>query len=88
MLTGGLAYAQTFPTKPVRLIIPFGPGTGTDTIGRAVAARLTEQLGQSVVIDNRPGASGSIGADLVTRATPDGYTLVLTSNGTLAAYPS
>ena len=87
-LVGGLAHSQPFPTKTIRLIIPFGPGTGTDTIGRVLAAKLTDELGQSVVVDNRPGASGAIGAELATRATPDGYTLVLSSNGTLAAYPA
>jgi len=86
-LAASHAQAQAYPTKPIRLIIPFGPGTGTDTIGRLLAAKLSDQLGQSVVVDNRPGASGSIGAELAARSSPDGYTLVLSSNGTLVAYP-
>jgi len=83
----GLAHAQPFPNKPIRLVVPFGTGTGTDAIARVVAAKLSERLGQSVVVDNKPGASGALGADLVTRAPADGYTLLLSSNGTLAAYP-
>ena len=87
-LSGGLALAQSFPTKPIRFIIPFGPGTGSDTIGRVLAAKLTDQLGQSVIIDNRTGASGAIGTELTARATPDGYTLVMGTNATMVTYPA
>lgn len=88
VLANGALYAQAFPTKPIRFIIPFGPGTGSDTIGRVLAAKLTDQLGQSVVIDNRTGASGAIGTEMTARATPDGYTLVMGTNATMITYPA
>jgi tripartite-type tricarboxylate transporter receptor subunit TctC len=71
------AWAQTYPTKPVRLVVPFPPGGGTDTMARALAPRLTERLGQQVVIDNRPGAGATIGVEIASRAPADGYTLLL-----------
>ena len=78
-----LASAQTapakFPDKPIRMIIPFPPGGSNDVLGRYVGAKLTERLGQQVVIDNRGGANGVIGADLVARSDPDGYTLLMIS---------
>jgi tripartite-type tricarboxylate transporter receptor subunit TctC len=73
------AQAQQYPARPIRLIIPIAPGGGPDTISRAVAQQLTEQLGQTVVADNRPGASGAIALDLARAAAPDGYTLVTIS---------
>ena len=76
------AVAQTYPTRPVRLIVPFPPGGGADFMGRIVAAALSEKRGYAVVVDNRGGAGGAIGADLVAKATPDGYTLVLANNST------
>ena len=79
-----VAKAADYPTKPIRLIIPFGAGGPTDTLGRALAERLTAQFGQNVVVENRTGAGGNIGTDLVAKATPDGYTLLLTTNGPLA----
>jgi tripartite-type tricarboxylate transporter receptor subunit TctC len=74
------AAAQSYPTKPVRLIISFTPGSSTDIIGRAVAAKLHEIWGQAVVVENRPGAGGTVGSELVARADPDGYTLLANSS--------
>jgi tripartite-type tricarboxylate transporter receptor subunit TctC len=68
-----------YPNRPVRLIVPFPPGGSNDILGRFIAAKLTERLGQQVIVDNRPGADGIIGTDLAARATPDGYTLLIVS---------
>jgi tripartite-type tricarboxylate transporter receptor subunit TctC len=70
---------QNFPARPVRLIVPFPPGGSNDILGRFMAAKLTERLGQQVIVDNRPGADGIIGTDLAARSTPDGYTLLIVS---------
>ena len=72
------AHAQSFPAKPIRLIVPFPPGGATDTFARTTAAEITKSLGQQVVVENRPGAGTTIAADLVARAAPDGYTLFFT----------
>ena len=74
------AQAQNYPTKPVRLIISFTPGSSTDIIGRAVAAKLQEVWGQPVVVENRPGAGGTVGSEFVVRSDPDGYTLLANSS--------
>ncbi len=75
----GDAGAQPYPTRPVRLVVPFSPGGGTDVTARYIGVRLSENLGQPVVIDNRPAASGVVGADLVAKSTPDGHTLLAVS---------
>ena len=66
---------DSYPTKPVRFIVTFPPGGSSDLVARAVAAKLADRLGQSFIIDNRPGAGGNIGLDLVAKAPPDGYTI-------------
>ncbi len=80
------ATADTWPSKPVKIVLGFPPGGATDTLSRDFAAKLSEELGQQVIIDNRPGAGGTIGADLVAKAAPDGYTLTIgtTSNHAIA----
>ncbi|MGZ5154675.1 MAG: tripartite tricarboxylate transporter substrate-binding protein, partial [Burkholderiales bacterium] len=78
-LAATTGFPQTFPTKPIRLIVPFAPGGGTDVTARYMGTRLSEKLGQPVVIDNRPAASGVVGADLVAKATPDGHTVLVVS---------
>ena len=75
----GAAPAQAYPTKPVRFVIPFPAGGFSDITGRVVAQKLSDSLGQPVISDNRPGASGNIGADIVAKANPDGYTLLINS---------
>ena len=82
------AHAQTpagYPTKPLRLIVPFGPGGSNDIVGRILAQKMTDALGQPVIIDNRPGAGGTVGTDAVVKAPPDGYTLMIGATSTIAA---
>ncbi len=85
LLLAGVAGAQTWPAQTVRIIVPFTPGTGMDTIARTVAPRLSERLGQPVVVANAPGASGNIGADQVAKSSPDGYTVLMGANTMLMA---
>lgn len=80
-----LSQAQTWPAQTIRVVVPFTPGTGMDTIARTVAPRLAERLGQPVVVQNTPGASGNIGADNVAKAQPDGYTVLMGANTMLMA---
>ncbi len=79
------AFAQAFPSKPVRIIVPFAPGSATDTIARGFGIEMQKLLGQPVVIENKPGAGGIIGAETVARSAPDGYTLLWGTNSTNAA---
>jgi tripartite-type tricarboxylate transporter receptor subunit TctC len=82
------AIAQTYPTKPVKLVVPFPPGGSLDTTGRLLAQKLTEAWGQPVVVENKPGAGGNIGADLVAKSAPDGYTILMGALSTHAVNPS
>jgi tripartite-type tricarboxylate transporter receptor subunit TctC len=79
-LVSSPATAQTYPSQPIRFVVPFTPGTGMDIIARQVGPRLTERLGQPVVVENRPGASGNIGAEIVAKAPPDGHTIMVGAN--------
>ena len=87
-LVAGLASAQTYPTKPIRLIVGFPPGGGTDIIARLIGQKLTEGWGQQVLVDNRPGATGMIGAQAIAKAPPDGYTLGIGHVNSQAIAPS
>jgi tripartite-type tricarboxylate transporter receptor subunit TctC len=80
-LATSTVHAQTYPTKPVHVIVPFTPGSATDVVARTVAQALSSRLGQVFVVENRPGAGGTIGANLVAKAAPDGYTLLVNSSG-------
>ena len=82
-----LAAAQEFPNRPVKLVVPFGPGTTTDIVSRVFAEALSKPLGQAVVVENRSGAGGNIGTDQVAKAAPDGYTIVMGTVGTHAINP-
>ncbi|MBR1237313.1 tripartite tricarboxylate transporter substrate binding protein [Bradyrhizobium sp. AUGA SZCCT0182] len=82
------AQAQNYPTRAITLVIPFAPGGSTSIVGRGIADKMSELLGEKVVVDNRPGAGGTIGTKAVAKSDPDGYTLVLGYTGTLAIGPS
>ena len=87
-LTSSIAFADNYPSKPIKAIVPFAPGSTTDQIGRAFATKISEALGQPIIIENRPGANGMIGADFVAKAHPDGYTILFGTNSTNAALKS
>src|ERR1700758_805824 len=82
------AAAQNYPSKTIRLVSPFPPGGSVDVVGRILAAKLTENLGQQVIVDNRSGASGIIGTELVAKAPPDGYTMLVSSQTSTAVASS
>ena len=88
LLFAALAHAQGYPSRPVRVIVPWPPGQATDIAARLVAQKLQEQLGQPFVVDNRPGAGGSIGTDAVAKSAPDGYTLLASSSGPVSIMPN
>ena len=87
-LIAGAAFAQqAYPNRPIRMVVPWPPGQATDLVGRVIGQKLTEILGYQVVADNRPGAGGQIGTDIVAKATPDGYTLLAASSGPVTVAP-
>jgi tripartite-type tricarboxylate transporter receptor subunit TctC len=89
MLFTSMASAQPYPTKqPIKAVVPFAAGSATDQIGRAFAAKMSETLGQTIVVDNKPGVNGMLGADAVAKAPPDGYTILIGTNSTNAALKS
>ncbi len=87
VVTSG-AFAQSYPAKPIRLVLPYPPGGGTDVIARPLAQKLTENLGQQVIVDNRGGANGNIGMEFVAKSPPDGYTLLFALTAQYAINPS
>jgi tripartite-type tricarboxylate transporter receptor subunit TctC len=87
VLIFGTANAQTYPARPIRLLVPNPPGGATDNLARVVAPKLTELLGQTVVVDNRPGAAGNLAAEAAAKATPDGHTLFLAADGQIVISP-
>jgi tripartite-type tricarboxylate transporter receptor subunit TctC len=86
--SGGIAQAQTFPNQTITLVIPFAPGGSNSIVGRVIADKMGELLGEKVVVDNRPGAGGTVGTRAVAKSNPDGYTILLSFTGTLAIAPS
>lgn len=82
------AWARDYPNKPIRLVVPFATGGGSDTVARAIAEKLTLDWGQPIIVDNRPGAGGALGANIVARSAPDGYTLLLSDASALTINPS
>ncbi|MFL6717743.1 MAG: Bug family tripartite tricarboxylate transporter substrate binding protein, partial [Burkholderiaceae bacterium] len=86
MALSGAAYAE-YPDKPITAIVPFPPGGSTDAIARAIGPKITQTLGQPFVVENRPGATGAIGAGMLKRAAPDGYTIMVASIGVYAVNP-
>ena len=83
-----LAWAQPYPSKPIKAIVPFAPGSATDTIGRAFATKMSEELGQTIIVDNKPGVNGMLGAEAVAKSPADGYTILVGTNSTNAALKS
>ena len=88
LLFSGCALAQTYPSRPIKVIVPWPPGQATDIAARMVAHKLQEQMGQAFVVDNRPGAGGSIGSEVAAKSPADGYTLLAASSGPMSIMPS
>src|SRR5881392_1351107 len=88
LLVASAAAAQSYPNRAVKVIVPWPPGQATDIAARIVAQKLQEALGQPFVVDNRSGAGGSIGSDLVAKSAPDGYTLLASSSGPISIMPN
>jgi tripartite-type tricarboxylate transporter receptor subunit TctC len=88
LLGSSLALAQPYPNKPIKAVVPFAAGSATDQIGRAFVAKMAETLGQTIVVENKPGVNGMLGADAVAKAAPDGYTILVGTNSTNAALKS
>src|SRR5471032_2192035 len=82
-LCAGVVHAQAYPVKPVRIVVPFPPGGGADALARILSPKLTEIWGQPIIVENKPGASGHIGADFVAQSASDGYTLLMSSTASL-----
>lgn len=87
-ISASAIFAQSYPAKPIRIIVPYSPGGTTDILSRAVGQKLTEAWGQQILVDNRPGASGMIGADAVAKAAPDGYTVLMAYTAEIAIMPN
>src|SRR5437867_520645 len=87
LLLTSMAAAQTYPTRQITLVVPFAPGGPADFLGRLIGQKMSEDLGQQIVVDNRPGANTIIGAQAVAKASPDGYTLLMAIDGTLVMNP-
>jgi tripartite-type tricarboxylate transporter receptor subunit TctC len=88
LVIAATAHAQSYPAKPIHLIVPFPPGGGNDTVARAIAQQIGPDLGQPVIIDNKPGAGGAVGAEIAAKAPPDGYTLFLAGVGSHVVNPN
>src|SRR5437870_1306931 len=83
----GPALAQTYPNRPIKVVVPWPPGQATDLVARIVADKLSRSLGQPFVLDNRPGAGGTLGSDVAAKSVPDGYTLLAASSGPISIAP-
>src|SRR5678816_3496027 len=87
-LAPGLAFSQAYPSRPVRVVVPWPPGQATDIAARIIAAKLQETMGQPFVIENKPGAGGAIGTEVVAKSAGDGYTLLAASSGPISIMPN